>query len=216
MLVGPGGQLTARLFSWTSGYGVVYEIVPPGPDGGTWTEAILHSFTSQDGQPMAELAIGFARELYGVTGYSATGGGTVFRLTPPGSSGTPWTETILQSFFPVNGYGLFPTAPASPGPNQSLYGTTNFGQLFRLTPPTTKGGTWTEAILYTFAGYQGDGAQPAGALTFDANGNIYGVTKSGGAFGAARCFDCRHPPPAAAVGSDPDSASVAKRRRRPS
>lgn len=65
-----------------------------------------------------------------------------------------------------------------------LFGTTtnggagNFGTVFVLTPPTVAGGAWTEKILFSFAGPNGQ--FPYGALVADKSGNLYGTTNQGG------------------------------------
>ena len=41
------------------------------------------------------------------------------------------------------------------------------------------GGSWTEQVLYSFSGSL-DGAAPYAGLIFDAAGNLYGTTYSGG------------------------------------
>ncbi|HLW71258.1 MAG TPA: choice-of-anchor tandem repeat GloVer-containing protein [Candidatus Binataceae bacterium] len=54
--------------------------------------------------------------------------------------------------------------------------------MFALTPPVTIGGTWTETVLHSFAGSEGDsndGAYPQGLLVA-ANGTLYGTTGGGG------------------------------------
>ena len=67
----------------------------------------------------------------------------------------------------------------------NLYGATefggkySFGVVFELSPPTVRGGTWTETVLHDFAGGS-DGLAPYRGLTFDAAGNIYGSTFGGG------------------------------------
>jgi uncharacterized repeat protein (TIGR03803 family) len=64
----------------------------------------------------------------------------------------------------------------------NLYGTTGrggafaFGTVFELTPVS---GSWTETILYNFAGGN-DGAEPESSLAFDSSGNLYGTTFAGG------------------------------------
>jgi hypothetical protein len=55
----------------------------------------------------------------------------------------------------------------------------NHGTVFRLTPPTTSGGQWTETVLYSFTGGI-DGQAPDGGLIADASGNLYGTTIPGG------------------------------------
>jgi uncharacterized repeat protein (TIGR03803 family) len=78
----------------------------------------------------------------------------------------------------------------------NLYGTTlegggsGYGTVFELTP--NAGGTWTEAVLYSFAGNTlgtSDGASPSGGLIFDAAGNLYGTTAGGGAYGYGTVFE---------------------------
>jgi hypothetical protein len=52
-----------------------------------------------------------------------------------------------------------------------------------MSPPQTKGGDWTETVLYSFQGGK-DGYVPQGNLTFDSTGNLYGVTLYGGGYGS--------------------------------
>jgi len=65
----------------------------------------------------------------------------------------------------------------------NLYGVTEFGGLndqgavFELTP--SPNGTWTESVLYSFAGYP-DGAEPLGGLRIDGSGNLFGSAAIGG------------------------------------
>jgi uncharacterized repeat protein (TIGR03803 family) len=81
----------------------------------------------------------------------------------------------------------------------NLYGTTAYGgagdcvllgndvgcgTVYELSPPTQKGGAWTETILYSFQGGK-DGYLPWGDLVFDKQGNIYGATEFGGGKGTS-------------------------------
>src|SRR5205807_10152350 len=65
----------------------------------------------------------------------------------------------------------------------NLYGTTSYGgtfgngEVFELSP--TGNGNWTERVLYAFQGGS-DGATPYAGVVFDAAGNLYGTTGSGG------------------------------------
>jgi uncharacterized repeat protein (TIGR03803 family) len=61
-------------------------------------------------------------------------------------------------------------------------GSTGKGTVFMLTPSN---GQWTKTVLYTFCPISGcaDGSEPGAGLIWDAAGNLYGTTKSGGAFG---------------------------------
>jgi len=89
-----------------------------------------------------------------------------------------------------------------PGPNGVLYGMTagfyeGFGSVFELQP---SGGKWTETVLYTFTGQNGDGANSwSQAIPIVAsNGNIYGTTTGGGAYGGGAVFELQ--PPASGSG----------------
>jgi hypothetical protein len=53
------------------------------------------------------------------------------------------------------------------------------GAVFKLSPPQTKGGKWTEKVLHSFVSGS-DGANPNGGLALDRQGNVYGTTYFGG------------------------------------
>jgi len=53
----------------------------------------------------------------------------------------------------------------------------NEGLVFKLTP--NPDGSWTESVLYSFAG-DPDGAFPGAGLIFDSTGSLYGTTAGGG------------------------------------
>jgi uncharacterized repeat protein (TIGR03803 family) len=54
------------------------------------------------------------------------------------------------------------------------------GVVFELTPPSASGGAWTETVIYSFTGVNGDGAYPAASVLLDKSGILYGTTTSGG------------------------------------
>ena len=56
-------------------------------------------------------------------------------------------------------------------------GTHNAGVVYRLSPGSNG---WSETIFYNFRGGTQDGSGPHGTLVFDASGNLYGTTASGG------------------------------------
>lgn len=68
------------------GCGTVFALTPPALPGGTWTETVLHAFSSNgtDGiGPSGLLVIGAGGVLYGVTGAGGNSNyGTVFQLSP--------------------------------------------------------------------------------------------------------------------------------------
>jgi uncharacterized repeat protein (TIGR03803 family) len=61
----------------------------------------------------------------------------------------------------------------------------NLGGIFKLAPGA--GGSWTETIVHSFAGP--DGQVPRAGLTIDATGNLYGTASSGGVNGWGLVFE---------------------------
>ncbi len=175
------------------GCGTVFELSPPATQGGAWTETVLYSFAGQsDGaNPYAGLIMDKSGNLYGTT---QTGGGvscgaatcgTIFELSPPAAQGDPWTETVLHAFGKGSD-GTHPMAGLTFGLRGAIFGTTPTGNdkatsgiVFKLKPPATQGGAWTEGVLYRFTGGT-DGGGPNAALVVDKTGNLYGTTFGGG------------------------------------
>jgi uncharacterized repeat protein (TIGR03803 family) len=176
--------------------GTVFKLIPPSTPGGPWTESVLYSFCSQsncsDGSaPFAGLIMDASGALYGTTVYGGSGfNGTVFKLTPPTTAGGAWTESVLYSFCAQAncGDGALPYAGVIMDASGGLYGTTSGGgsnsegTVFKLTPPSTAGGAWSESVLYSFCSQPrcSDGAFPQAGLIVDASGVFYGTTDEGG------------------------------------
>lgn len=150
---------------------------------------VIYNFTggNDGGDPAAQLVFDSGGNGYGttVTG-GAFGCGTVFQLMPVGSG---WQLNTLYSFTCFadgkNPYGGVTLDKAG-----NLYGTTvaggsggvcasdGCGTVFEL---TKSGNSWTETVLYNFAGAN-DGSGPGGGVVFDGNGNLYGTTPDGGIY----------------------------------
>lgn len=131
------------------------------------------------------------------------------------AQGTGHTETI-DSFVAPPG-PIYPAA--GPIMNQSgvIYGTTyeggttaecgyfDCGTVYQLTPPSSSGGAWTEATLYSFTD-NGDGAGPITGVVTGAGGTLYGWNQGsvlfeltppsspGGAWTETSVYDFRGPP----------------------
>jgi len=201
--IGPQGTLygTATLGGAFSN-GVVFRLMPPSMQGGTWTEQVLYSFdwAAGDGEaPRGPLASGTGGAIYGVTQYGGISFGTVFQLLPPQSQGGLWTESLLH-VFTGGSDSSYPNGVIL-GPGGVLYGTvagvthletaSASGTVFQLTPPGTPGGAWTETILHSFAGgtRNPDGSVPDSAPVLGPNGELYGTTYAGGTHGVGTIYE---------------------------
>jgi uncharacterized repeat protein (TIGR03803 family) len=194
--------------------GIVYRLSPPAQKGGPWMETVLYVLKGHaygDGSsPAGTLLIDNSGNLYGGTGYGGTGKckifgsvvgcGTVYELSPPKERGEAWTEKVLYSFkgdkdgqlagegltFDAQGniYGATVYGGGYGSCNEPYY--QHCGAIYKLSPPQTKDGKWTEKVLYGFKGVKsGDGANPNGGLVFNPEGAIYGTTFIGG-------YNCPH------------------------
>jgi uncharacterized repeat protein (TIGR03803 family) len=145
--------------------------------------------------------------LYGTTNYgganhkqAADGDGTVFKVSPTGK------VTVLYSFCSQAkcADGEFPFAGLIMDKEGNLYGTTAYGgasspcsqwtgcgAVFKLAPPSTEGGAWTETVLHSFDSQRGivDGNTPYAGLVMDKEGNLYGTTGGGGASNRGTVFE---------------------------
>jgi uncharacterized repeat protein (TIGR03803 family) len=129
--------------------------------------------------------------------YGTTTLGSVFKLTP--NADGSWSFSVIY-----NGAASYGTLLIDP--SGALYGTTaqggtnGAGTIFQL---TQVGGVWTESILYSFTGTNGDGVFPQAGLISDASGALYGVASgtyysNGAASGFGTIFKLSPP---AATGS---------------
>lgn len=169
------------------GLGTVFKLRPNG------TETLLYSFcvlaACADGyHPRAGLIMDTKGNLYGTAfDGGAYDAGAVFELTPSG------TETVLHSFCQQMGCpdGYYPQAGLVMDTNGNLYGTTLYngayggGTVFKI----SSDGTAT--TFYNFCTATGckNGRYPQAGLILDTNGNLYGTTYGGGAYGKGTVFE---------------------------
>ena len=151
------------------------------------TGKVIYDFAGgKDGEYLdTDLVMDAAGNIYGTTVQGGDfGGGTVFELSP---SAAGWTHTVLYSFTGSKDGGE-PYKGVTLDPDGNLYGTAvtggagscegGCGVVFKL---TNSGGTWTQTVIHYFSGGN-DGSGPGSGLTFDRQGNLYGMTPTGGAY----------------------------------
>lgn len=163
--------------------GVVFELVPQ--SGGTWSQQILHDFTGGSdgyGPVGSSLTLSSSGTLYGTAPFGGSKNeGVAYSLA--NSSGT-WQEQVIHTFGKTTGDGSSPWGTLAMDAKGNLYGVTSSGgafksgTVFELT--SSKSGSWTEKILYSFDNNGKDGTFPVCSLIFDATGNLYGTTETGG------------------------------------
>jgi uncharacterized repeat protein (TIGR03803 family) len=167
----------------SKGDGTVFKMSPAG------VLTTLHSFGGPDGsQPLAGLAIGSDGNYYGTTNLGgAHNGGSVFKITPTGQF------TLVHSFCSKSACadGQNSYAGLIRATDGSLYGTTlsggshGYGTVFKISP------SGIFSTLYSFCSQSGctDGEFPQTAVMQASNGNLYGTTILGGAYGSGTIFE---------------------------
>ncbi len=153
------------------------------------SEVLMRTYVkSEEGCPTGNLVFDPAGNAYGVTqNGGANGWGSIIELSPTKSG---WNETILYSFRGQDDGGA-PYSEMVIDAKGNLYGTASacasgcFGTVFELSPSQSG---WTYNVLHVFQGGS-DGGQPVAALTFDAEGNLFGATSSFGANGGGTVFE---------------------------
>jgi uncharacterized repeat protein (TIGR03803 family) len=167
---------------FTSGDGTIFTITPAG------FLTTLHNFDGPDGSfPASVLVQAVDGNFYGTTatggsGSHCSGGcGTVFRMTPGGQL------TTLHSLDYTEGYLPWGLIQASDG---NFYGTTyeggayGGGSVFKMTP----NGTLTTMYSLCYRSGCPDGAAPYATVVQGRDGNFYGTTYGGGAYGSGTVF----------------------------
>jgi len=137
-------NLNGRLYGTTSSggtslAGTVFELAPPVEPGGSWTETVIHNFSSSstDGaSPMATLIQDRGGNLFGTTlfggntcyyDFTPYGCGVVFELSPPGMRSGTWNEDIIYSFPTTPGGPKQPWGGVLLDSHGNLFGATTYG-----------------------------------------------------------------------------------------
>jgi len=166
----------------THGFGTVFEV------SGGGVETILYDFNPDDRKdgvdPYATLVRGKKGNLYGTNvNNGANGHGTIFEVSLSG------VETILHSFGSYAGDGANPSYGLTIDKNGNLYGTTEGGGANGSGTVFEFSASGVETVLYSFNPSNGRDGYFPGALVVGKNGNLYGTTSEGGAYGAGTVFE---------------------------
>lgn len=196
-----GNAYGTTYYGGTYGWGTVYELEYV---GNGWKEQVIYNFAGiGDGtNPVGNLLIDGAGNLYGTTLYGGTGtgcsqenygcGGTAFELQ---HSKVGWKHIVLHSFCLHSGCSDG-SAPSGLTFDEAgnLYGTTVFGghtcfddgcgTVYKL---SHSNGSWTLKVLHAFDA-NGDGYYPAPGIAIDKSGRLYGTTCCGGGTGYGIVF----------------------------
>jgi uncharacterized repeat protein (TIGR03803 family) len=168
---------------------IILALAPIAPLAQAQKFTVIHKFTGppDGGFPGGGVIVDSKGNIYGTTAEGGTGScdggcGTVYKFSPSGK------ETILYSFTGANGDGKYPQGELVRDVAGNLYGTTygggtsgtacdgyGCGTVFKLDPDGE------ETVLYSFSGGV-DGATPEEGVVRDSAGNLYGMTKLGGAY----------------------------------
>jgi uncharacterized repeat protein (TIGR03803 family) len=174
--VDPVRDLAGNLYGVTSqggGYsscscGTIYKLSPAGDF------TVLHSFTGSYAYA-STLVLDSAGNLYGFE-YSANANGSIFKVSPEGVFSLVYTFCALENCAD----GSLPAGRLILNRAGEFYGVTNRGGAFNQGAVFQLTAAYKESVVYSFTG-SGDGGNPVGKLTQDAEGNMYGVTYAGGA-----------------------------------
>jgi uncharacterized repeat protein (TIGR03803 family) len=163
----------------TYGYGTIFKMTK----GGTFSVLRHLNGTTDGGQSYSSLVEGKDGNLYGIT-YS--GGlykyGTIFKITKGGQF------TVMRNLN-LNTDGGYPQGDMIQGTDGYLYGmcysggTKGNGTIFKIATTTN----YPFTVLHNLAS-QTDGGNPFGVLYQNSDGNLYGMTRTGGANTSGTAF----------------------------
>jgi uncharacterized repeat protein (TIGR03803 family) len=154
-----------------------------------WVESVLYSFGANGSGDGATPYFGGLIQatdgnFYGTTTFGgANGTGAVIKVTPAGQEAVLYSFGATGSGDAANSYaGLIQASDGNFYGTTLLGGVNNTGTVFQITP------AGVETVLHSF-GTGSDGFYPAGSLIQASDGNLYGVTASGGASGEGTVFE---------------------------
>ena len=144
---------------------------------------LLHHFGGLEGAYPLALIRAADGSFYGTAAYSigrTSSRGTVFRMDADGAA-----EFVAA--FTSGAEGALPNGTLVEAQDGTLFGTTAIGGLYDGGAVFTLNRSGDYAVIHSFAGGSADGWGPTG-LILGRNGNFYGTTAFGGAFGQGTVF----------------------------
>ncbi len=167
---------TTSLGGGTTSCGTVYKITPTGILSTLYQFDSTHGCTSN-----APLVLGTDGKFYGVTTFGGThGDGVVFKISPAGK------ETVIFNF--DGAHGKSPQSPLVQGTDGNFYGTAESGGTLGSGVVFKISSSGKLTVLHGFHTDANDGQAPTAGVVQALDGNFYGVTQSGGIFGAGTIY----------------------------
>jgi uncharacterized repeat protein (TIGR03803 family) len=171
----------------------VFQLAPPKHANGAWAFSLIWQFPDTDcADGPVQMIEGPDGTIYSPCsdniGKDGNAPGNIFSLTPPAQGKTAWTKQVLWKFHGRKDGG-HPHTGLVLDAHGNLYGTTSQGNgtIFRLTPPVSGKGHWTETTLWTFSG--ADGNAPSSPLVLTPAGTLIGTTSAGGTSNGGTLFE---------------------------
>ncbi|QNF31329.1 DNRLRE domain-containing protein (plasmid) [Adhaeribacter swui] len=151
--------------------GTIFKVTPAG------ILTVLHPFKTdtEGGKPYGSLVQGKDGNFYGMTSEGGTNpnepGGTIFKMTPDG------TFSVLKKL--DSKIGSSPHGNLIQAQDGNFYGMTTYGGINKSGTIFKVTATGTYTVLHHFKAAT-DGRGPSGSLLQGRNGNLYGMTSTGG------------------------------------
>lgn len=187
-----GGSATNRGIAFELAHGANLWTSP-------WTETVIYNFCWNGGScpdgwnPGALVADASGNFLGAAVGGGSGPAGVVYKLSNGSchEGGTPtfWCSTVLYNFLAGND-GQAPYSELTLDGSGNIFGTTILAGANSEGTAYEVSGT-SETTLYAFcsAASCDDGSQPMAGLTFDASGDLFGLTSAGGSSGEGVLFE---------------------------
>lgn len=184
-----GNLFGTTQYGGANNVGTIFEIAKTGASYSS-TPTTLVSFNSSNGSnPLGDLIMDAAGNLFGTTLTDSTNGGTVFEIVKSGGSYSS-APTTIATFNGSNGRyprnGLIMDAAGNLFGMTSSGGASNNGVVFEIAK-SGSGYNNTPTVLASFSDPGGD--QPYGTLTLDAQGDLFGTTYYGGTNSKGQVFE---------------------------